>query len=213
MSITAKAPVAKGVSTDSIYAWKAANVYVTQRHSNLMRFRPMIMAHPTYGITDSARCAVKKDHSEPPYDGCRCGFNAWHDFTVARTYLREVINARCLCYGGTDKWVSCVGMLYVRLEGDVIEGTLDAMNLDKWGYRSAVQRVTDVFFADTCGFCGGDADGLSTSGKTTTLPNVPGGVLFLPVRPACSKCSPALLHPNELMANNDVGVQLGYPSE
>ena len=213
MSVTAEAPALKGISTDSIYAWKAANVYVTQLHSRLIRFRPMIMAHPTYGLNDVATCALNRLHNEPPYDNCRCGFNAWHDSSVARDYASRVLQVHCLCYGGREKWVSCIALLRVRLEGDVIEGALDAMNLDKWGYRASRQQVTDVFFGDACNFCGDTAVGLSLNGKTTTLPKTPGGVLFLPVRPACSKCSPVLFHPNELMASNDVGVHLGYPSE
>lgn len=202
----------KGVSTASLYAWKVAYPYVAAGQSNVLRLLPMISLNPSYGLSDRAKC-LDRLHSSPPYDWCRCGFNAWHDRDVAQRYGAIKRSRRRLIYRGVPSKSLFTSLLYVRLEGEVVEATMDAEHLDEWGYRAARQQVADIFFVSVCEHCmRAPTDGFSLSSEKRCFAEVP-GVLFSHLQASCGACSPDLLSPRELMAANDVGIHIGYPSE
>lgn len=207
----------KGVSTDSVYAWKMAHVYVAPRHNMSLRFRPMISPHPAYGLNETAICSVHSYHTMPPYDDCHCGFNAWQQAKVALEYFDSLERADSSCCQRyrLSRSLQCPALLRVRLSGDIIEGTLSAAEVNKWGYRASRQLITDVFFGAGCYQAGCDAKavGLSVTRHAYKLPRTP-GVMFRPVRPACTKHNiRVILQPKELMSSNDVGIHPTYPSE
>jgi len=181
-----------------------------------LRFSPMIGGHPSYVAYDMAVCKAKPAHSRPPHDKCHCGFNAWHEREVALEYHNEIVRheeSSQLEYGAKTS-IRSTALLRVRLSGDVVEAPLNAMNLNKWGYRASRQLVTDVFFDVKCYLCDNEATGLGITRKAYDLRQAPRGTMLRPVRPTCRKHEVRIiLPPQALMKYNDVGIHLGLPSE
>jgi len=173
----------------------------------------MVIRDVTYGVEATARCVTREGHAAPA-DGCRCGFNAWHDIASAYEYFykwRRPREGGPQPRAGNVRVVNSVALLRVALSGHVIEGTLDVRTLNEWGYRASSQRVTDVFFETKCAFCAEPAVGLGVAQTKFTLPETN---LCQLVRPTCPNHQiRTILQPKDLMEHNDVGVHWGYPSE
>ena len=211
-------PAGGQVYTDWIIGWKAAATYI--RESNELIFMPLIYRHMHYEVESMAVCHYA-DHKHPPHDGCRCGFNAWHDADQAVSYMqpyaRYYSGKAGVTYKGPHKIPVAASnntlvILRVGLHGDVIEGSRPA-----WGYRAERQLVTDVFFNDICSLCPRDATCLGAVNSEYPLlwhlrHTTATSLLVWPLCGRHADLAVRSVKPSEIALRNNVEVHWGYPA-
>jgi hypothetical protein len=191
-----KLPIVKTVSPEWVVAWKGAGVMLSQDMRTLV-FKPMFQSMDMkYNVADEAICASISAGHIAPDDGCRCGFNAWHDPNVAYNYVRA----------NTGQLKPT--LIRVGLKGQVVEGVLHATERwTYWGYRASDQLVTDVFLEKRCTTCGAEAHFVGVSAFTQ------GYWRLMPVCASHHGTVAHIIHLNSIALNNDVEMRWLNPSE
>lgn len=211
-------PFVKGIQKNWVIGWKATTAYL--RESGEFVFMPLIIKNLQYTIDDTA-CCYHRGHTKPPYDDCRCGFNAWHDIAQALDYMepyaRHHDSRGNYVSMGTYMlplyaWNFTMVMLRVGLYGDVIDAIEPA-----WGYRAEKQRVADVFFNERCAYCQNFATVIGVMNAEYPVPywmseEMPASRLLWQLCSIHENLALYTFSASELNAINGVNVHLGYPT-
>lgn len=213
-------PVIKGTQTEWVIGWKATTAYLND-HGKLV-FMPLIIRNMQYGVEDVAEC-YQYGHTKPPYEMCKCGFNAWHDISQAISYMEPFARHRDtranVAYTDWGSGKSTIiahnftmVILRVGLYGDVIDATEPA-----WGYRAQRQSVADVFFNHLCARCDKKATTLALMDAEYPLPQwlAPEKLQSRLIWQLCDDhidIAVRILDVSELAKSNNVKIHQKYPA-